>query len=380
MRGEQTPCLDASTTPSGSPPRARGAGRHAQRACVGVGITPRVRGEQLVRAYAKRVGAGSPPRARGAVRPAQPEQARPGITPACAGSSPQVIGQRLETGDHPRVRGEQPVDPTHDDLHRGSPPRARGADLVHRSARQRRRITPACAGSSTRIPVPATTAGDHPRVRGEQTLPLPYAGSRLGSPPRARGAAKQVGAAVIVDRITPACAGSRAELVVLNRSPRDHPRVRGEQVHTPGRGRSVLGSPPRARGAEVTRAPPSGSHGITPACAGSRCRPSTATRRRWDHPRVRGEQGEARVVDLREQGSPPRARGAGYLTACRRAFGGITPACAGSRPPGRWLSGPPGDHPRVRGEQEAADRDIDSPEGSPPRARGAAAQAGPRHG
>ena len=49
------------------------------------------------------------------------------------------------------------------------------------------RITPACAGISASILICPSTWKDHPRVRGDKRLPSWLTTILLGSPPRARG-------------------------------------------------------------------------------------------------------------------------------------------------------------------------------------------------
>ncbi len=150
-----------------------------------------------------------------------------------------------------------------------------------------------------------------------------------------------------------------------------YPRLRGEQRH-PGSGRTIAaGPPPRAREANPCLLQNRHPLGITPACAGSSIDGRGGMLTPWDHPRVRGEQPSSAVNAGPSGGSPPRARGAAGLSGADPALPGITPACAGSRPStspgtsGGW------DHPRVRGEQGRAPLVEHHNAGSPPRARGA---------
>ena len=70
-----------------------------------------------------------------------------------------------------------------------------------------------------------------------------------------------------------------------------------------------------------------------------------------DHPRMCGEQNQLLMDQVPIPGSPPRVRGTAYWVSTHLARHGITPACAGNRPyMGRYRT-PPGDHPRVCGEQ-----------------------------
>ena len=90
--------------------------------------------------------------------------------------------------------------------------------------------------------------------------------------------------------------------------------MRGEQSSWLPISRMTFGSPPRARGAGLLRHPGTHLRGITPACAGSRAGTRTRCRPGRDHPRVRGEQASGGACPVPPPGSPPRARGADFLT------------------------------------------------------------------
>ncbi len=332
MRGEQAQIPDALCLPMGSSPRARGAGvlgRHRrghQRiipACAGsrtfcdsmVDVQedhPRVRGEQAGPAVPARRHRGSSPRARGADWIIRAREAGMRIIPACAGSS--------DNQRKPPLHGH------------GSSPRARGAAPPQVGCADGRGIIPACAGSRAASPRTAASLWDHPRVRGEQGRPPRCSRSGTGSSPRARGAAcrilrrgqigrdhPRVRGEQIADRhlvgpelrIIPACAGSRDSVVAGRVGHTDHPRVRGEQAAIVGVLALIGGSSPRARGAGPPHRLDLDGPRIIPACAGSRGR-----RSRQRNPSA---------------GSSPRARGADLPVAHRGARRGIIPACAGSR-------------------------------------------------
>ncbi len=213
-------------------------------------------------------------------------------------------------------------------------------------------------------------------MRGEQHRCAGAAAPPGGSPPRARGAGHRSPGPRTPVGITPACAGSSwgGLLALLVR--RDHPRVRGEQAGPLSGWPSVTGSPPRARGAGHGGGQDALRRGITPACAGSSPPTRNSPPPGRDHPRVRGEQPVFRSKTTGCPGSPPRARGADRPAGCGRRLPGITPACAGSSAGSGRTSCAPPDHPRVRGEQELGDGVLVVGVGSPPRARGAAAEAG----
>ena len=70
-----------------------------------------------------------------------------------------------------------------------------------------------------------------------------------GSPPPARGAQVALLGGLVVERITPACAGSTCLVVVWHSDPWDHPRLRGEHREFLTWPEPQYGSPPPARGA-----------------------------------------------------------------------------------------------------------------------------------
>jgi len=255
--------------------------------------------------------AGSPPRARGTALLVCRLAARLGITPACAGNRRGWRLRRRRGRDHPRVRGEQCFSSACRTADVGSPPRARGTVHGDCSSRSETWITPACAGNSSRRPPTRSSPGDHPRVRGEQGTSSSSGVLSAGSPPRARGTEAPAPVGRVLVGITPACAGNRYRHRSGRRRRRDHPRVRGEQP-PPACGRTTPGgSPPRARGTGEGRGVRSAQSRITPACAGNSLAAVEHELSPKDHPRVRGEQGSTWRPARSCRGSPPRARGTG---------------------------------------------------------------------
>ena len=130
------------------------------------------------------------------------------------------------------------------------------------------------------------------------------------------------------------------------------------------------GSPPRVRGTVHIVSPSPIWMGITPACAGNR--PPCRRRYRWgrDHPRVCGEQLACALRARAVKGSPPRVRGTDQPCVCHRGGPRITPACAGNSYFFTAAYALLKDHPRVCGEQEEGKSMKNIMEGSPPRVRG----------
>ena len=152
--------------------------------------------------------------------------------------------------------------------------------------------------------------------------------------------------------------------------------MRGEKTSIPAGALIVMGSPPLARGEVYARARVRATTGITPACAGRSRTFVRAFCRRQDHPRLRGEKNFAKYAFNALLGSPPLARGEDRMLETKDAAARITPACAGRSMKKARPARAGWDHPRLRGEKWPLDRIVHAEVGSPPLARGEAAQAG----
>ena len=191
---------------------------------------------------------GSPPLARGKESKERSVCFVRRITPACAGKSQVPHSLLLFLQDHPRLRGEKYRNFTVLRPDPGSPPLARGIGQTKVLIATTVRITPACAGKSTVLPL--------------------YLTRSWGSPPLARGKAAPAPGHRTGPRITPACAGKRP---LRRRCPRrewDHPRLRGEKNVWQRLTVPSLGSPPLARGKAWCGCRDDEYERITPACAG----------------------------------------------------------------------------------------------------------------
>jgi len=272
-----TPACAGTTAPLGNRPRTAWA-------------HPRVRGDDSRRYQTVTYVEGSPPRARGRRLCVNLALRDHRLTPACAGTTGSSGSRSSALGAHPRVRGDDPTSSRNTLDGDGSPPRARGRPH-HRTTAGRR--------------PPA-----HPRVRGDDYDPVAWTRDQPGSPPRARGRQQFGCPAAVVDRLTPACAGTT--WVGRGRVSRRqaHPRVRGDDERILGDASAGGGSPPRARG-----------------------RPTVSPD--WDdevgaHPCVRGDDPATTRPAWRYRGSPPRARGRRSTPATSPRTPGLTPACAGT--------------------------------------------------
>ena len=105
------------------------------------------------------------------------------------------------------MRGEKSSPVSNMICSKGSPPHARGKDIVWQEFDQDERITPACAGKSICYKYRSIYSRDHPRMRGEKRWKYMEVKAELGSPPHARGKVVVLATVIATIGITPACAG-----------------------------------------------------------------------------------------------------------------------------------------------------------------------------
>ena len=266
----------------GTPPRARG---RPEPEPVGRSIdrnTPAC-GDDFATTGHNTTELGTPPHARGRHVQRGLDRHQRRNTPACAGTTGCGTRSRGGSCQHPRVRGDdRPTQPA------TSPPggtrRGRCADTGSAC-----RNTPACAGTTRTRRPPGSCRSEHPRVRGDDE---PGVNRRVycpGTPPRARGrlqVGQRPGRGV---RNTPACAGTTTRVPRATPESPEHPRVRGDDLYEGQQYRSLRGTPPRARGRRVRgrRAEPQERN--TPACAGTTSPAQSSRPTSSEHPRVRGD-------------------------------------------------------------------------------------------
>ena len=188
-----------------------------------------MRGEKSTAAFSSASVSGSPPLARGKAFKVCTTQLVRRITPACAGKSIYRKVWALLFQDHPRLRGEKLITPLRYYYCIGSPPLARGKEIIAATPKQGVRITPACAGKSVLPLVFGTFGWDHPRLRGEKKRGLFCTQNLVGSPPLARGKGTPITTSKPTTGITPACAGKRQFSEKCFCIAEDHPRLRGEK-------------------------------------------------------------------------------------------------------------------------------------------------------
>ena len=246
----------------------------------------------------------------------------------------------------------------------------RGKDVVYRHGLSRGGITPAYAGKSRSSCRRARRCGDHPRVCGEKKAKGKAVRGLMGSPPRMRGKESKGEGRAWPHGITPAYAGKRPRPSRQAYTSRDHPRVCGEKWCTATSQRKSLGSPPRMRGKDRDHHAKRIRAGITPAYAGKRRVSTTIRETSKDHPRVCGEKTEGLLRCRPPEGSPPRMRGKGQVAGTDALPGRITPAYAGKSAGAFGRPDRTLDHPRVCGEKMRSRQPASRAGGSPPRMRG----------
>ena len=129
------------------------------------------------------------------------------ITPACAGKSSRAVFKRIHGRDHPCVCREKSDYNSVCDFVGGSPLRVQGKDIAQKNTRLTNRITPACAGKRPSLSGRSSPGEDHPCVCREKFKKVSFILSGIGSPLRVQGKVKKLSDTEIKNRITPACAG-----------------------------------------------------------------------------------------------------------------------------------------------------------------------------
>ena len=190
-----------------------------------------------------------------------------------------------------------------------------------------KRYPPAGARDQSSLPC---SCWDFPRICGEKDFydlaignvpgPPPHTWGRgpgspgarspsRGSPPHTRGKVWRHMRICLPPRITPAYAGKSRPASGRLPSPGDHPRIRGEKLQLVSMPMRALGSPPHTRGKDRPAAILVVEAGITPAYAGKSKPGAFSGRAVWDHPRIRGEKDAAYAALFEAMGSPPHTRG-----------------------------------------------------------------------
>ena len=232
--------------------------------------------------------------------------------------------------DHPRIRGEHGHRRGLAGRLVGSSPHTRGARTHWDYDAEAIGIIPAYAGSTAATASLDDPRRDHPRIRGEHLDHRHPPGAGAGSSPHTRGAQRYAQSTYSLDRIIPAYAGSTPRPGAGQSPAADHPRIRGEHSVPDAPPRALPGSSPHTRGAQDATNVFFGGRRIIPAYAGSTCRRPALCRCHPDHPRIRGEHGNYGAEYVGTEGSSPHTRGALLPPAHDPHLRGIIPAYAGS--------------------------------------------------
>ena len=171
----------------------------------------------------------------------------------------------------------------------GSPPRVREKLPAGQFLWTKTGITPACAGKTDQVETWDRGRRDHPRVCGKNSIKLSTPSRLMGSPPRVREKLHFRLDNSSTLRITPACAGKTSRYLPIPTPSRDHPRVCGKNIDNFRTGWQEVGSPPRVREKLVIIVNRAANIGITPACAGKTPSTKALNFLLWDHPRVCGK-------------------------------------------------------------------------------------------
>ena len=292
------------------------------------------------------------------------------LIPAHAGKTPAHPIDHRRCRAHPRSRGENELSADWTPLGIGSSPLTRGKQSRVLRAPLPRRLIPAHARKThtRRTRVPSTAA--HPRSRGENARALNVPETSVGSSPLTRGKLEGVHADLPDVGLIPAHTGKTGR---GSRGPprrRAHPRSHGENACSQDRASANMGSSPLTRGKLANRHHAGQTRRLIPAHAGK-----TAPFRRvyWSmeaHPRSRGENSAASLIQSQPPGSSPLTRGKRSPRRGRRRSHRLIPAHTGKT--WAWLPRvrPSRAHPRSRGENSRCFVSISCTTGSSPLTRG----------
>ena len=134
---------------------------------------PRSRGENTAAGLPAAGVGGSSPLTRGKPPRRSPPKSRPGLIPAHAGKTRTAQGRPSSAGAHPRSRGENPIEPLNEEAEAGSSPLTRGKPPPGSPRPHLPGLIPAHAGKTWAAIKSYGWDGAHPRSRGENTERYP---------------------------------------------------------------------------------------------------------------------------------------------------------------------------------------------------------------
>ena len=151
-----------------------------------------------------------------------------GLIPAHAGKTRRSAFTRSRNRAHPRSRGENQDQTNREATTMGSSPLTRGKLQVGDAGGAGGGLIPAHAGKTHPRRPRARHAGAHPRSRGENADFYSQSERRRGSSPLTRGKLPIRAQPGLVFGLIPAHAGKTLTRPPTTRTPRAHPRSRGE--------------------------------------------------------------------------------------------------------------------------------------------------------
>ena len=171
---------------------------------------PRSRGENAFRRRKRQHTRGSSPLTRGKRPRAQPLHASQRLIPAHAGKTPRRHRVAASLPAHPRSRGENGRCSLSFSLLRGSSPLTRGKRGLVVACEVGARLIPAHAGKTPYGTTPHLQSGAHPRSRGENFVVVEELPDGVGSSPLTRGKQRLRLSLLSPPRLIPAHAGKTA--------------------------------------------------------------------------------------------------------------------------------------------------------------------------
>ena len=229
---------------------------------------PRSRGENGMDADRLFAAAGSSPLTRGKPHPPDRHRERDRLIPAHAGKTRPSHVPGAGKGAHPRSRGENMKKADAEALKQGSSPLTRGKRYSVHRVTVAWGLIPAHAGKTQASARVALTVRAHPRSRGENASRRLRPARSSGSSPLTRGKHCADRTRRGKDGLIPAHAGKTRTVRARPSSAGAHPRSRGENRPRAKPGHPPPGSSPLTRGKPDWRRRRSLGAGLIPAHAG----------------------------------------------------------------------------------------------------------------
>ena len=251
----------------------------------------------------------TPPLARGRSYRAIITATNTGNTPARAGTIGGRFLRRIELGKHPRSRGDDCFLCRHAASLKETPPLARGRCFRVRGLLCELGNTPARAGTIGGRSEGRKDRRKHPRSRGDDLLKINIKPWGPETPPLARGRSAPIAPWHTYQGNTPARAGTILTHRAAVLDHRKHPRSRGDDLRVVSWLRSIMETPPLARGRLAASHTLASESGNTPARAGTIGGRFLRRIELGKHPRSRGDDPPKVCMPSVFLETPPLARG-----------------------------------------------------------------------